>query len=373
MRVVIINCFDTYGSRVELLYNYFSKKGAETVVLTSDFQHIKKTYVNERKINYKYIHVKQYKKNLSINRILSHILFARKAVEEAEKINADLLWVLVPPNYLCKKVARYKNRLNNVKVIFDFIDMWPETMPIHKFEKIPFYKMWKDLRQKNLKTADALVVECEYFKDILQTTFDKEKIYTLYLARKFQGFEPCSKLDKDKVEICYLGSINNIVDILSISETIKKIRKPVVFHVIGGGERKEELLNKVIEGGADVIDHGEIYDKDEKRKILQKCHFGINMMKSTVFVGLTMKSIDYLENGVPMLNNIPGDTRKLIEDCGIGINIDRKMLEMEQLEIDEKFWDNDVRKKTREVFEEMFSVEKCEKTIDRIIEMINEQ
>ena len=42
------------------------------------------------------------------------------------------------------------------------------------------------------------------------------------------------------------------------------------------------------------------------------------------------------------------------------------------LEIDEKFWDDDVRRKTREVFEKMFSVEECEKTIDKIMKMINE-
>lgn len=370
MKVVIINCFDTYGSRVELLYNYFSKLAAEIVVLTSDFQHIKKNYIKEKNVNYNYIHVEKYNKNLSLKRVISHIMFAKKSLQEVEKINPDLLWILIPPNFLCEQVARYKWR-NNVKVIFDFIDVWPETMPMRRFEKMPFYKTWRELRQKNLKFADALVVECDYFKSVLQNNFDKEKVYTLYLAREFVNYVPHTELDKDTIEICYLGSINNIVDIPLISETLKKIRKRVVFHIIGSGEKKGELINKIEQIGVCVIDHGEIYETEEKQKVLQKCHFGINMMKSTVFVGLTMKSIDYLENGLPMLNNILGDTKHLIEEYGIGINIDRKIFEIDQLEIDEKFFDNEIRKKTRKVFETMFSVEKCEATIDRILEKIN--
>lgn len=373
MKVVIINCFDTYGSRVELLYNFFLKLGAETIVLTSDFQHIKKEYVNEKKTQYRYVHAVRYSRNLSMNRILSHIMFAKSAICEVEKINPDLLWVLVPPNSLCRQVTKYKEKANKTKVIFDFIDVWPETMPIHKFEKMPFYDIWKNLRQKNLKAADALVVECDYFKSALKTDYDEEKIYTLYLARRFEDYIPFSKPSKDKVEICYLGSINNIVDISLISETLKKIRKPITFHIIGSGEKKGELIDKVTESGVCVIDHGEIYAKEEKQRILQKCHFGINMMKTTVFVGLTMKSIDYLENGLPMLNNIPGDTKRMIEEYGIGINIDRKMLGMEYLELDEKFFDDEIRKKTRDVFEMMFSVEKCEATIERVLEKIDIQ
>lgn len=43
-------------------------------------------------------------------------------------------------------------------------------------------------------------------------------------------------------------------------------------------------------------------------------------MKQAVQVGLTIKSIDYLAYGVPLINNLKGDTRKLIEKYKIGIN-----------------------------------------------------
>ena len=40
-------------------------------------------------------------------------------------------------------------------------------------------------------------------------------------------------------------------------------------------------------------------------------------MKDSVFVGLTMKSIDYFEAGLPILNTIKGDTWKFVDELGI--------------------------------------------------------
>lgn len=37
-------------------------------------------------------------------------------------------------------------------------------------------------------------------------------------------------------------------------------------------------------------------------------------------VGLTMKSIDYLENGLPLINNIAGDTSNFVNEYLIGFN-----------------------------------------------------
>ena len=49
-------------------------------------------------------------------------------------------------------------------------------------------------------------------------------------------------------------------------------------------------------------------------------------MKKSVCVGLTMKSIDYFEFGLPIINNIKGDTWNAVEEYGIGINYRRRDL-----------------------------------------------
>ena len=44
-------------------------------------------------------------------------------------------------------------------------------------------------------------------------------------------------------------------------------------------------------------------------------------MKPQVCVGLTMKSLDYLWGGLPIINTIQGDTHKICEEEKIGWNL----------------------------------------------------
>ena len=74
--------------------------------------------------------------------------------------------------------------------------------------------------------------------------------------------------------------------------------------------------------GAEVIFHGAIYDEAKKLEIMNRCHFGLNIMKSSVCVGLTMKSVDYFRFGLPIINNIPGDTKQLVLEQEIGTQLD---------------------------------------------------
>ena len=69
-----------------------------------------------------------------------------------------------------------------------------------------------------------------------------------------------------------------------------------------------------------MIFHGIIYDPKKKQAIFDRCHAGLNIMKSSVYVGLTMKSMDYFAASLPVINNIQGDTWDFIEQHPIGIN-----------------------------------------------------
>ena len=69
-----------------------------------------------------------------------------------------------------------------------------------------------------------------------------------------------------------------------------------------------------------MIYHGLIYEPEKKQVIFDKCHFGLNIMKSSVCVGLTLKSLDYFQAGLPIINNIHGDTEDMIDTYKIGFN-----------------------------------------------------
>lgn len=50
-------------------------------------------------------------------------------------------------------------------------------------------------------------------------------------------------------------------------------------------------------------------------------------MKSDVFVGMTMKSLDYFSYGLPMINNIGADIGNMVANNDIGFNINESNIE----------------------------------------------
>lgn len=320
--VCIINCFDTYEDRVDLLHDYFKSIGAEVRVITSNYRHFEKCIRIDEKDDFEFVEAIPYYKNLSINRLKSHVVLSKSIFKMIQNEDYDLLWVLVPPNSFVKEAAKYKKIHDGTELIFDLIDLWPETMPISRFKSLPPFQYWKGLRDRYLDCADQIVTECNLYHEKLPKKIDRSKVHTIYLARDVKKFNPELNLPVDKVSLCYLGSINNIIDISTIVEVIRKIEQhiPVEIHIIGDGEKRENLISSCKEAGAEVVYHGIIYDVQEKQKIFNSCHFGLNIMKESVFVGLTMKSMDYFEAGLPIINNIHGDTWEYIEKYDLGIN-----------------------------------------------------
>ena len=326
MNIVIVNCFDTYEHRVDLLHEVFMEEGHKVKVLTSDFRHFEKVKRTVPKADFLFFKAEPYKKNLSFRRLYSHRKLSKLLFGYLEKQQEiiDLLWVLVPPNSFVKDAAEYKKRHQSTKLIFDLIDLWPETMPIGAVKGIFPFSEWRNLRDRNIKWADIIVTECKLYQQKLKNVLQGMRTETLYLARPLVPYEPHLSLPKDRINLCYLGSINNIIDIDVITRLIRVIKKqlPVELHIVGDGERKDELVLAAEKAGATVVFHGKVYNRAEKQKIFDSCHYGLNIMKESVCVGLTMKSMDYMEFGLPLINNIHGDTWGIIDEHHIGINVD---------------------------------------------------
>ena len=324
MNICIVNCFDTYEHRVDLLLDALKAQGHKTIVLSSDFRHIEKVKRTEKKKGFRFFSAKPYTKNLSIQRMRSHSCFSKEVAGyiEGHIDKIDLIWALIPPNSLVKDIAEIKCKYPRAKLIYDLIDLWPETMPVGNVKHYFPFTYWRDLRDKYLRTADCIVTECNLYQKKLKKVLKGLRVETLYLARPYIEYIPNLHLPEDKIALCYLGSINNIIDIDTIVEIVKQIQKskPVVLHIIGDGESREKLITSVKDTGAEVIYHGKLYDREEKQKILDGCHYGLNIMKDSVCVGLTMKSMDYFEMGLPIINNIQGDTWKFVETYNVGIN-----------------------------------------------------
>ena len=81
------------------------------------------------------------------------------------------------------------------------------------------------------------------------------------------------------------------------------------------------------------------------------------MMKSNVCVGLTMKSVEYLAFGLPILNTIRGDTWDLVEKEKVGYNCYTMMNERQLddiIHLSEEVVG--MRAHIRDVYEKRFSI-----------------
>ena len=355
-KAYLISCSDHYKFRLNVIDDSLRSAGYETTYLTSNYDHDTKAEFVSDVEGAVQIPVRPYKKNLSMNRILSHREFAKKVFRYLESMEQpDLLLVHIPPNFLAHYAAKYKKRHPQVKLVFDIFDLWPETLPGGRIKKLlaPVFSVWAALRDKNLPKGDYVITECEMFRQKL--SLPEETSATVWLCAETPAVERSQpQLPEDAITLCYLGSINNIISIEDICDLIRQLSsyKKVVLHIIGKGETQQEFCDSAKTAGAEVIFHGAIYDEAKKLDILNQCHFGLNIMKSSVCVGLTMKSVEYFRFGLPIINNIPADTQKLVELHGLGIQLSEDCTEKIMVLKDTDYLQ--MRHNVRRVFKESF-------------------
>lgn len=325
MKVVCISKFNYYNLRIKPVMNYFSLRGDDVIYLTGDYDTMTREYYHLEDDNVKQLPVIPYHKNISFQRIYSHYKFAKQIYNQLKKEKPDFIYAMVPPNFMAHFIAKYKKQNPHVKVVFDVFDMWPETFPNQKVKSLlaaPF-KIWGNLRTKNLLSASMVITECQSFREYIQQQGKVQQINTLYPYKK-ENVLPVEYLENEKLNVCYLGSINNIIDIPKIVEVLTTIRQKrlVCLHLIGNGEKKAHFIQLLKQENIDVIDYGNVFDMAEKQHIFNQCAFGINVLKTSVFIGLTLKTIDYFNGGLPILNTVPKDTYEWVKKYHVGINLD---------------------------------------------------
>lgn len=345
MKKAFLIHYDGYFDiRLKYVEENLIQKGYKVTLIFSDFNHFtksKKYYTNE---NVNLIKVPEYKKNISIKRIFSYLSFTKQVVKYIESKNPDLIYAIIPPNSLANSLAKYKKKNSNTKVIFDVFDLYPEQMP--KLSNTYVAKMWGNLRNKSLKKVDFVILECEYYKKRLSKYLEDKKSEVLYLNREELDSPYELQWNEEQIDIAYLGSINYHIDIDAIVRFLNVLneKKKVVLHVIGDGEKAEEFQEKVRATGVEISFYGKIFDNKQKRLILQKCQYGLNMYRDNLGIGLTMKAIEYYQMGLPILNSGIYDVTFLTDSYKSGININNIMANSNKISnLKKEEWQNMIK------------------------------
>ncbi len=422
MRAVVVTHSSTYETRAEAAGDFFRNKGYEVTWIFSDFDHLRKKTLKREHPQHVYLHMNPYASNLSVRRILSIRDFSLAVEKYLEDLftagcGPDLLYILIPANSLAAAAGRLHAKYG-VRIVFDLLDLWPESLPLKKIEVFPPLAAWRNLRDRNLGAADMIFTECSLYRKEL--SLDPEKSRTLYWfkreatdatpdqpgtaagggsderkktsivelsATETKG-SPNEKADsgmaketsrkrmRGTLHIVYMGAVNHIIDIDGIVRILQAVmaQRPVYLHVIGEGDGKQDFLRALCQAGIPFTDYGAVYDEQKKAAILSECRFGLNVMKKSVHVGLTMKSIDYLSFGLPLINTIGGDTWDIIEKHGIGVNVDPEDIRAGAAAIC-RLADQDRRElaaAARSVFEENFTERAFMRTMEESLLFLHE-
>lgn len=365
MKIDIVTCYESNEERVTFIMNLCKAKRFDVKVYTSNFSHFRKEVRSKVPEGFIPIETIPYSSNLSLFRLNSHRVFAEMAFDKIREDKPDLIWVVAPCLSLIKEANIYKSENPKVKIIIDIIDMWPESLPLGKIKNTLPFKQWKNLRTKNIDCANEVVTECDLYHEILSKEY-KGRITTIYWARNAKAEKYDLDLPKDTLSLCYIGSINNIIDVNLISSLIKSIDYKVDLHIIGDGENKDNMLNTLKEV-CNVIYHGKVYDEQEKQEIFKKCHAGINIYKEGLYIGLTVKCMDYFRYGLPIINNIKGDTWKFVEEDNVGVNVNKDSKIDYQILINMRNNNQNIIDLYNNNFTKQIFEEKCSEVINRVI------
>lgn len=323
-KAFVVSAYDYYDVMAKHIRNILIDEGYDVSYYIQSYNHYSKKQLTECRKEATMIKTISYEHNVSIRRLLSCLMFSRGVYKKIKEEKPDFVFSIIPPNTLCYYLWKGKKKYN-YRLVFDIIDSWPESFAVNnKFLKIaltPLFTIWRLIRDCSIIHADSILGVSRKALSVFPSCNCEKKLF--YPMPREKGELSSVPLDvSEKISFCYLGGINRLVNIDRIVSILSKLRqyKNVEVHLIGDGEKKSYFVGKLSAKGIDVIDHGEMYDWDEKMKVYSQCAFGLNVPNENACVTMSLKGSEYLCAGLPLLNEAFGDTRRLVKQYHAGLN-----------------------------------------------------
>lgn len=337
--IFIVSLFgeiNNLNSRVYKIATAFSQK---VTFVTPDFSHGEKKYKSKVKVTgnslfcVKYISVPRYDKNLSFNRIFSHLVFALKLRTYLKTLpdKPGMIYCMMPPSssaFVCGKFCKK----NNIPFIVDVIDLWPDSLiPLvhsNKIINVLLYP-WKHMTNEAYRMASYISGESKAYASIAHTINPFVPWSYTYLGVNIKQTqklvsESTVRLEKphDEIWICYGGSLGASYDFDSILHAVrfiqeKKIKYKMIF--IGEGAKRIIIEEFAFKNKLNITITGRVVYKDFL-KYLSVCDIGINSFKKNSLVAHSFKFNDYVATNLFILNNLEGETAEMIIKYNIGLN-----------------------------------------------------
>lgn len=286
---------------------------------------------------------KGYKKNVSLDRIIDHAQVAKEFsfLSKNERV-PDIIVASFPTLGLCNAANKFAKD-NNIPLLIDYRDLWPEVftdllpLKIQFLGKIALFELFRRTN-KVFKQADGII---GITKPYLQIALDKIKrqknkndaVFPLaYLKNQFSEIEYNDaeifwetkniKLNDNVFRICFFGTLGYQFDFDTVIAAARSLTtKNIQFVFCGTGDRHDEIkeyskqLNNIILPG--YINAAQI------KSLMERSSIGLcpYYSKKSFLNSIPGKAIEYLSAGLPLLNSLSdGVLGQLVNNNKLGFN-----------------------------------------------------
>ena len=309
--------------RYWLMAQAFVAAGHDVTYFTTDFNHgTKRRRAAESGtsdgICVKLVPTPPYSKNVSLGRIFSHVVYARRFSRAAAGLPPPDVVVSASPTLGAAMASMRIARRTGAKFVLDVQDAWPETF----YRLLPRGFSWLGrillagmhrAAKRLYREADCVTGVCERYRGIV----GRSDYHVAYL-----GIEAPNAVGRSKRRrgaIVYAGSLGEGYDLETVVAAVER-DSDLSLDVAGSGPREPALRKRA----ARLVDEGRVrfhgYLPDvELKDLLSTCSVGVIPMRDDSWVGIPNKLFDYLAAGLPVVTTLHGECGRLVEDERLGV------------------------------------------------------
>ena len=339
--------------RTGILATELCDRGHQVLWWTSTFDHYNRRhrFNKDRRMQVRkgfeiqYLRGIGYKKNVSLSRIIDNNLVAAKFKNLAskEKILPDLILSSIPTSELSLEATKL-GRKNNIPVILDIRDLWPDVfldvLPKFFSRVYPLFSRFMERKVKlSCRNANYITGITNKFVDwgVNHAGRDRKKydqefklgylppeIVKNELQRGFKYWESIGlRQNNNELIISFIGTVGNVFDFEPIVEAAKILsnhNSNIKFIISGNGEKLEYLKNKC-KNLKNIIFTGWIF-KYQILSLLKISDIGIApyMPIPSFLETISNKAAEYLFGSLPIALSVnKGPLFKLLRQNNAGI------------------------------------------------------
>lgn len=343
MKILMVANYVSFPSengncRFMYLLDLIDYKNNQVELITTSFYHNTKSKrsLNMQNQLYKTTLIEEpgYKKNISLKRFYSHHVLSKNLKRYLNNLTykPDVIYCSVPSLDVAKETVRFAKR-NNIRIIIDIQDLWPESfkmifsVPI--ISDIVFFPMLKEENYIYSNADEIVAVSDTYVNRALSVNKNCDKGLCAYLGTDLESFDKYKEkyriaYNDDVIRIVYIGTLGTSYDIKSVMDAMKLLNdrgiNNIKLVVIGDGPLEEEFKTYAHKQSITCEFLGRIEYK-KMVGLLCSCDIAVNPIVGKSVASIINKVGDYAAAGIPVINTQNSDEyRKLLEEYKAGVN-----------------------------------------------------